>query len=75
MNSTSAIATVTVIIVLSKYQIKKHYIIALINFLLVLITLVLRLTGITEQVTEVILSIALRYLSDLSYSIFLIWSI
>lgn len=75
MNGTSAIATISVIIFITRYKINKYTPLAFLSFFVTFIDLLVTLSQINGFIMESILCISLRYLSDLSYSIFLIWTI
>lgn len=75
MNGTSAFATITVIILITKYKVNKFIYLALPTCAVVIIDIILTGIDLNGFISESILSILLRYLSDLSYSIFLIWTI
>lgn len=75
MNSTSAFATLTVIILITRYKINNFSYFPLIMLAVSLANAVVAIIGINQFIIESIISIILRYLSDLSYSIFLIYTI
>jgi peptidoglycan/LPS O-acetylase OafA/YrhL len=75
MNSTSAFATITVIVLITKYQINKFTYFGVLIFITSLVNLVAAVAGINQFIVESVISILLRYLSDLSYSLFLIYTI
>jgi hypothetical protein len=75
MNSTSAVATITVIVLITKYKINKYTYFGL--FLLVASSadLIISALGIDQFWIDSLLSILIRYTSDLCYSLFLIYVI
>ena len=75
MNSTSAFATITVIILITKYQINHYTYFGVILCVVSLANLLITLIGADQFIIASIISILLRYVSDLSYSIFLIYTI
>ena len=75
MNGTSAIATITVIILVTHFKLNKYTCLALLTILVLLVNLIVAIIGVEDFLFESIVSIALRNLSNLSYSIFLIWTI
>lgn len=75
MNSTSAVATITVIVLITRFKVNKYTSLALLSLSVTLADLIVTIVGVREFILESILCIALRYFSDLSYSIFLIWTI
>lgn len=77
MNSTSTVATITVIILITKYKINRY---TYFSFALLVASFVYLLVAAigwdkSEFIVDIILSIAVRYASDLSYSLFLIYAI
>lgn len=75
MNSTSAFATLTVIILITRYKINNFSYFPMIMLAVSLANAAVGIVGINQFILESIISIILRYLSDLSYSIFLIYTI
>lgn len=75
MNSTSAIATITVIILITKYQINRYTYFGVILCFVSLANLIVAIIGADRFLIDSIVSILLRYVSDLSYSLFLIYTI
>ena len=75
MNGTSAFATLTVIIIITKYKINNYFYVSIPYLLITIVNLIYFLFDYHIFIVESILSIILRYLSDLSFSLFLIWAI
>lgn len=75
MNITSAIATITVIVLITRYKINKFTYIGLSLLVISLINLLINIFGWNYFLIESVVSIAMRYVSDLSYSLFLIYTI
>lgn len=75
MNCTSALATITVIILITRYQINRYTYLAVAMLIGSLLDLVITATGMDGFIVDSVVSIAIRYISDLSYSLFLIYTI
>lgn len=75
MNGTSAFATLTVIIIITKYKINNYFYISIPYLLIAIVNVIYSSLDYHNFIVESIFSIILRYLSDLSYSLFLIWAI
>ena len=75
MNATSAVATLTVILLFTRFKLTNF---RMVTFLLPLI-FVVQIAGsfveFDKKLFQTITSIAIRYAADFSYSIFLIWAI
>lgn len=75
MNITSAVATLSAILLLAKFNSGKYFIISLLSVLTVVIYIAFKSLGWNSKVAEIVLSVILRYFSNLSYGIFIIWAI
>jgi hypothetical protein len=75
MNCTSAVATITVIILITRYQVNRYTYFAVAMLIGSLLDVVIAVTGMDGFLIESAISIAIRYLSDLSYCLFLIYTI
>ncbi len=75
MNSTSAIATITVIVLITKYKINRYTYFGIILCVISFANLIVYVIGVNRFLIDSIVSILLRYISDLSYSLFLIYTI
>ena len=75
MNSTSAVATITVIILITKYKINRYTYFAVALLVGSLLNMLVSAIGLEGFAVDTAISIANRYLSDLSYSLFLIYTI
>lgn len=75
MNCTSAVATITVIILITRYQVNRYTYFAVALLAGSLADLLVSVAGFDGFLIDSIISIAMRYLSDLSYSLFLIYTI
>jgi len=75
MNGASALGTITVIIIITKYKINNYFYISIPYLLIAIINTIYLFLGYHSFIAESILAILLRYLSDLSFSLFLIWAI
>jgi hypothetical protein len=75
MNCTSAVATLTVIVLITRYQLNSYTYFAAALLLGSFADLVIALAGLEGHLVDTVISIAIRYLSDLGYSLFLIYTI
>jgi hypothetical protein len=75
MNCTSAVATITVIVLITRYQMNRFTYFAVALLVGSLLDAGVTAAGLDGFMVDTIVSIAIRYLSDLSYSLFLIYTI
>lgn len=75
MNCTSAVATVTVIIIITRYQVNRYTYFAIALLAGSVLDLAVGAAGLDGFWLDSAVAIGMRYLSDLSYSMFLIYTI
>jgi len=75
MNTTSAVATLTVIVLFSKFKLNNFRYITFLLPIAVIVDLLVTALGHNGYYFEAVVTIVVRYLADLSYSVFVIWAI
>lgn len=75
MNCTSAVATLSVIMLITRYQVNRYTYFAVAMLVGNLLDVAVAAAGLDGFIIDSVVSIAVRYISDLSYSLFLIYTI